>query len=113
MRDLLIENEKLKVIVKTAGLNSLEGLELPDLKTISKEKLVYELGGKDGAHYALKFIDNQAAMKEELNRIATEMQKLKMSNITLSILADDKNQKLHKINEDYKVMKNQMREKEE
>jgi hypothetical protein len=52
MRELMIDNEKLRVMSKTAaGLGSLQGGvgSLADLKSISKEKLVYELGGKDGA----------------------------------------------------------------
>ncbi len=45
-----MENEKLKVITKCSqnGLDGVAG-DMVDLKQVSKEKLVYELGGKDGA----------------------------------------------------------------
>lgn len=44
-----------------------------DFSSISKEKLVYELGGKDGANYALKFIDIQAKQRDEINRLVGEL----------------------------------------
>ena len=72
IRDLTVQNEKLKVISKcgTGGLDS-GGItmDLAEIKGLSKEKLVYELGGRDAAQYALKFIDTQASMREEVNRL--------------------------------------------
>jgi hypothetical protein len=52
-------------------------------------------------------------MKEELNRIVAEMQQTKMANVTLTILAEDKIKKLHKIQEELKSTKLQLRDKED
>jgi hypothetical protein len=49
-RELTVENEKLKVINKCAqgGLDGV-AIDLTEIKGVSKEKLVYELGGRDAA----------------------------------------------------------------
>jgi hypothetical protein len=52
-------------------------------------------------------------MKEELNRIVAEMQQTKIANVTLTILAEDKIKKLHKIQEELKSTKLQLRDKED
>ena len=46
----MAENEKLKVINKCAqgGLDGV-AIDLTEIKGVSKEKLVYELGGRDAA----------------------------------------------------------------
>jgi hypothetical protein len=47
-----VQNEKLKVVNK-CGLGGLETggvtMDLAEIKGVSKEKLVYELGGRDAA----------------------------------------------------------------
>ncbi len=71
IKDLRVENEKLKVINRCGlgGLDSGVTMDLSEIKGVSKEKLVYELGGRDAAQYALKFVDTQASMREEVNRL--------------------------------------------
>jgi hypothetical protein len=39
---------------------------------LARRNLIYELGGKDGANYALKFADIQAKQRDEINRLVGE-----------------------------------------
>jgi hypothetical protein len=47
-----VQNEKLKVITK-CGMGGLDSggvtMDLAEIKGVSKEKLIYELGGRDAA----------------------------------------------------------------
>jgi len=74
---------------------------------------VYELGGKDGANYALKFIESQAHQRDETNRLLQEIQSLKAQNTTLMLLAEDKNTKLHGAAEKLKQLRADLKDKED
>jgi len=76
-----------------------------DLSSLSKEKLVYELGGKDGANYALKFIDIQAKQRDEINRLIGELSNLTVQTSTLRLLVEDKTTKAHRAEEEAKKLK--------
>ena len=104
IRDLTCECEKLRIMLRTQ-MSDLSGLAGVDLSSLSKEKLIYELGGKDGANYALKFIDVQAQQRDEINRLVGELSKVTVQNSTLRLLIEDKTVKEHKAVEEYKKMK--------
>jgi hypothetical protein len=44
-------------------------------------------------------------MREEMNRLIQEIQNLKMNNTTLTILAEDRSAKMHKLTDENKSMK--------
>ena len=103
IRDLTCEREKLRIMLHTQqGELSITGL---DLSSISKEKLIYELGGKDGANYALKFIEVQAQLKDQMNRLIGELSDIIVQNATLKLLVEDKTSKTHRYEEENKSMK--------
>lgn len=55
LREVVLDNERLKVLLHTNGFESEVKQNVSG--SPSKEKLIYELGGRDGANTALKFID--------------------------------------------------------
>jgi hypothetical protein len=64
IKTLVSENEKLKALGVGHDLSQVYKGDVngpANPASISKEKLIYELGGRDGANTALKFIDTYAA----------------------------------------------------
>ena len=56
IRDLNIDNERLRINSRTTGSNFIDTIA-SKLAELSKEKLAYELGGRDAANYVVKFIE--------------------------------------------------------
>jgi len=52
-------------------------------------------------------------MREEINRLVEDLKNLKMANTTLTILAEDRSAKMHKLTEENKTFKKQLRERED
>ena len=50
------------------------------------DKLIYEIG-KDASNTVIKFLDEFALFKEQINRQACEIQELQVKNSTLVLLA--------------------------
>ena len=74
IRELMIENEKLKVIKgsPSGGYSPIENL-ISDSQPLNSDKLIYELG-RDGAATVTKFLDEIAHFKSEISRLASEIQ---------------------------------------
>lgn len=82
------------------------------MASIPKEKLIYDLGGKDGANAALKFIETYSQQRDDLNRLIHEVASLKVENSNLKLLAEDKQAKLIKAQENLKVLAVSIKEKD-
>ena len=52
-------------------------------------------------------------MREEINRLEEDLKNLKMANTTLTILAEDRSAKMHKLTEENKTFKKQLRDRED
>eukprot|EP00347_Sterkiella_histriomuscorum_P009187 403342191 len=113
IRDLTVENEKLKVLkipVMEGSHSSL--LSLQDPSQVNKDKLIYEIG-KDGANTVIKFLDEIAHYKDSINNLAHEMQELKVKNTTLLLLVQDKSSKLQNLESQQRQLKKLLLDKDE
>ncbi|CDW81066.1 UNKNOWN [Stylonychia lemnae] len=115
IRELIIDNEKLKVLkvpqqIQDGQFSTLLGVE--NTSSINKDKLIYEIG-KDGANVVIKFLDEIAHYKQSIHELANEMQELKVKNTTLMLLLQDKSEKLQQCENTIKQQKKALGNKDE
>lgn len=95
LKDLRIENEKLKVVkAHPEGSDSnVISILLEEKAIVNKDKLIYELG-KEGANTALRFLDEISYLRKQLNSAVCEVADFKVKNSGLRLLVEDKSSKL-------------------
>lgn len=88
MQSLIGDNERLKLLAEAHSPLALQG------PSPGKDKLIYQLGGRDGAEAAVAFIEAHAQNRDQKARLISELQELKARSVTALLIAEDKTAKL-------------------